>query len=631
MKLFSSPFARITGRAAGSALAFLSIGALLGGATLALAPWFVSSRTLVDALATQAQNATGLYLAAPGGARLALTPRPHIAVDTVGLADRNGALLIEVEHLYGVLKLPSLLAGRLEVGSIALIHPRATINLDDKTIDAPGAASRAAAAHPGTPQAQKADSARLALVSVVDGSLRLRHGGRDYAADRIEATLDWRKVGDMATLTGAFDWRGERLEGLLWVARPGQMLRGELSVATASFDGESLKLEAQGLAQLGANGRFNGRIAGSTPFVRQALRLLDIAAPLPGPFGDGQFSAQASLGANDARLKDLRLFVDGNEFTGSATLRRDKERFGLTAALRSDFVSLTPMLAETPTLLASDGQWSHEPFEPPDLANADVDLHVDAGHARLGRLSVDNAALDLTLRDGALDIALTHAQAYRGELKARAAFKPVQNGLSVRASAQTNRIDAGAMLWDAFGTQTLGGALDATMALEADGADMAALMQSLNGRATLGLSDGEIAGVDFDRALRHMEKRPLSGAQNIRSGHSPLAAARTVVTIEKGQATIADGSARGPGFTLAFSGGANIPERSLSIKAAAQEADADGARRDKGFQIAFDLAGGWDELSLTPDAQSIIRRSGAAAPLFPAAPTPPADKLESGR
>jgi len=136
------------------------------------------------------------------------------------------------------------------------------------------------------------------------------------------------------------------------------------------------------------------------------------------------------------------------------------------------------------------------------------------------------------------------------------------------------------------------------------------------------LKDGEIAGVDFERALRRFEKRPLSSAQDIRSGSSPLEQASATLLIEKGVGTLDEGSAHGPGFALSLKGTTNLAERSLALKAAAREADASGKPREKGLQIAFDLAGSWDDLNLAPDPQAFIRRSGAAAPLLPEPPAP---------
>jgi AsmA protein len=596
---------------------------VLFGVAAGLATWLYSPAATLAAVTRQINEATGLYVAAREGPRLFLTPRPHLVMSGVAFADRNKALQIEATELRGNLKLLPLFAGRLELDSATLTRPRARVDLDAAPIDAPGAATHAAAAQAGSMAAQKADDFRLGLVHIVDGALRLRREGVDYAADRISATLDWRKVGEHALLTSALDWRGERLQLVFWVARPGMFLRGDASVVTARIDGESMRLEAQGVAQSGANARFSGRVAGSAASAREALALFTVEAPFPGPFGDAEFSAQATIAPREAAFRDLRVLVDGNAFDGELTVRQEDGRPYVCATLKSDFVALKPLLADAPPLVGPDGQWSPKPLDLPDLTGADVDVKIAARHARFGRLTLDGASMTAALRDGALDLSLAEAEAYRGRLKARFSFKPAGRDLSMHAVAQTAGVDARALLWDSFGKEAVGGGLDSMVTVDAHGESVADMVRSLNGRASLTLTDGEIAGVDFDRALRRFEKRPLSSAQDIRSGSSPLTRAQATLLIEGGVATLEDGVASGPGFTLNFTGAANLAERSLAVKAAAREADAMGKPRDKGLQIAFDLAGPWDELKIAPDPKAFIRRSGAAAPLLP---EPPAEE-----
>ncbi|MGJ0509287.1 MAG: AsmA family protein [Methylocystis sp.] len=600
-------------------VALAALGAL-GGLAVAIAPWLFSPTAALTAVTTQVNDATGLYLAARSGPRLSLTPRPHLVMNGVVFADHNKALVVEADELRGNLRVLPLLAGRLEIDSLTLTRPRAQVDLDQNRVDAPGAAARAAATQPGSAAAQKADEFKLGLINIVDGALRLRRNGADYSADRISATLDWRKVGEHALLTSAFDWRGERLQLVLWVARPGIFLRGDPSVVTARLDGESLRLEAQGVGQTGANPRYSGRVAGTAASAREALDLFGADVALPGPFGDAEFEAQATFGPRDAAFRDLRIHVDGNVFEGELSVRDEDGRPYVSAALRSDFVALKPLLADAPALVGPDSQWSQKPLDPPDIAGADLDLTISARHARLGRLTLDNASMAAALRDGALSLSLIEAQAYRGRLKARGSFSLAGGALVMHASAQTSGVDARALLSDAFGKEALGGALESTLTLDARGETVADMVRSLSGRAALTLSDGEITGVDFDRALRRFEKRPLASAQDIRSGSSPVAKASATLRIEDGIAALEDGAASGPGFSLTFTGTANLAERSLAIKAAAREADQTGKPRDKGLQIAFDLGGAWDELKIAPDPQAFIRRSGAAAPLLPEAP-----------
>ncbi len=604
------------------ATAFVA-AAIFAAIAAAIAPWLFSPAALLDAVADQLQGSSGLYVAARGKTSFSLFPRPSIAVEGVAFADRNGALLIESSELRGDVDVLPLLTGRLKVAAATLVRPHARIDFDKTPDGAPGAAARAAAAKPATLEAAAADNVRFGTVSIVDGDARISYRGQLYALERIDAKFEWRRIGEAAALTGAFDYNGERLEALLWVARPGALLRGEESVVTSRLDGQTFQFEAQGVGQLGANARFAGHVAAAAASARRALALFGAAAPLPGPFSDTQFSAQATLAPGEAHFKGARLFVDGNEFQGDLDLQKEDGRSTLTAALQSEFLSLRPFLSDAPPLVDADGRWSEQPFALPDLSGADVDLRLAVGHARLGRLKLSDASITATLRDGAAEFTIAKAQAYRGAFKFRASIAPKPDGLVLRANAQTTAVDAGPLLWDAYGKPLLAGALDATLTLDGAGDRMSALMRSLSGRATVALADGEISGIDLEKALQGLEKRPLSSAVDIRSGRSIVDAASAAIKFGDGVARIYEGSARGPGFSVAFGGSAPLPDRALAIKAVAREADSAGKIDDSSPSIAFELAGRWDELALKLDTQSFIRRSDAAAPLLPRPDAPP--------
>jgi AsmA protein len=70
----------------------------------------------------------------------------------------------------------------------------------------------------------------------------------------------------------------------------------------------------------------------------------------------------------------------------------------------------------------------------------------------------------------------------------------------------------------------------------------------------------------------------------------------------------------GPSVRVGMSGTASIPTRELDLKGTAGLAIApnDG---EPAFELPFVIQGGWDDPIMLPDAQTLIRRSGAAAPL----------------
>jgi len=589
------------------------IGALCLAALTAvaagLAPWTFSKAALIDAIAGEIYGSSGLYVAVTGQTTFSLLPRPRIVVEGVALADPTAFAMLEAERLSGDLRLLPLLTGRIEFGRMTLARALITIDLGK----ASGAGPLAAASKP-----RAATTARLGDVSVIDATVRLRDGEKVVSLENLWASLESSGPAAPATLKGAFDWRGERMEGFLWVARPGAIPHGDTTPLSLRLDGPALTIEAEGMAQSDVKPRFVGRLTASAPSVRQAFAMFDLSPPLPGPFDNFKLAATASLEPDTIQLSQLRFSADNNEFEGAAELRREDERLNFQAKLSSANFSLKPMLAYLPSLSNGDGQWSRETFDLPDLSRADVDLRLSAAHARLARLSVDDAEFSLGLRAGRLELAVDRAKAYKGSLKARATFAPgAQEALDIHASAQTTGVDAGALLWDASAREDIGGSLDSTLTLDSSGDSMAALTRDLNGRASFTLSQGAIAGVDFERALSRLDKRPLSSAIDIRSGRSSVEKASATIKIVDGVAEFENGQAFGPGFALAFAGSTRVSDRGLALRARAIEADANGAPRQGAREIAFDVVGSWDEPNLALDAKALIRRSGAAASLLP--------------
>src|SRR5579872_6573166 len=74
----------------------------------------------------------------------------------------------------------------------------------------------------------------------------------------------------------------------------------------------------------------------------------------------------------------------------------------------------------------------------------------------------------------------------------------------------------------------------------------------------------------------------------------------------------------GPSVRLGVIGQASLPTRDLDLKGVATLIST--ASADE-FELPFVVQGPWDDPIMLPDAQSLIRRSGAAAPLLDAAKT----------
>jgi AsmA protein len=116
--------------------------------------------------------------------------------------------------------------------------------------------------------------------------------------------------------------------------------------------------------------------------------------------------------------------------------------------------------------------------------------------------------------------------------------------------------------------------------------------------------------------LRRLERRPLSGGSEFRSGRTPFDTLAVRMKITQGNVTVEDVNLGGPAVRLALSGEASIPARDLDLKGVATLVST--TTSAKPFELPFAVQGAWDDPLLVPDAHILIQRSGAAAPLLEA-------------
>jgi len=118
--------------------------------------------------------------------------------------------------------------------------------------------------------------------------------------------------------------------------------------------------------------------------------------------------------------------------------------------------------------------------------------------------------------------------------------------------------------------------------------------------------------------LRRLERRPLSGNGDFRSGRTAFDQLAVSLKIDQGTVSIDDMHVNGPAVRLAIGGQASVPTRDLDLKGVATLVSTTATDE---FDLPFVVQGSWDDPIMLPDPQSLIRRSGAAAPLLDAAKT----------
>ncbi|HEV7910665.1 MAG TPA: AsmA-like C-terminal region-containing protein, partial [Methylocella sp.] len=190
------------------------------------------------------------------------------------------------------------------------------------------------------------------------------------------------------------------------------------------------------------------------------------------------------------------------------------------------------------------------------------------------------------------------------------------HGVAVQATGAISGADLAALSLDAFGWPEFYGALTGKANLESAGASMSELMRNLDGTAQVDVAQGQLGWIDLDSVLHRIDKSPLALLADIHRGRTAFERAGFGLRFVKGVAGIEEGKLENPTLRVGFGGTVDFGERGLDLHAVAMPSIGEAKPGKEIQKFRFDVGGSWDDLAFTPDVRGLIRRSGAAAPLF---------------
>jgi AsmA protein len=222
-------------------------------------------------------------------------------------------------------------------------------------------------------------------------------------------------------------------------------------------------------------------------------------------------------------------------------------------------------------------------------------------------------AVAATMREGKFNITVGESQAFGGVARGSIGLASAEGGVAVNTHMQFADVDLDNCLGQVFGLHKIEGRGTLTVNLDGTGDSVLAVTHGLNGTAVLNASAGALTGINIEQLLRRLERRPLSGSGDFRSGRTPFDQLAINLKVNQGLVSVDEMRIEGPSVRLAVVGQASVPTRDLDLKGVATLIETTSADQ---FELPFVVQGPWDDPIMLPDAQSLIRRSGAAAPLL---------------
>ena len=577
--------------------------------------WLLNRDEVRDAIEAEIRTVTGFDLVVSGEARVSIFPDSAVTFEHVGLRDSgDGDPALVVDELTADLRLLPLLLKRFEIADLKLTHPRIQY-----TRDAKGASNwNALMQHLAqTMKPGASNPVSFSEIRIRDGDLTYRDDSRHVLEQisGIDLSLAWPSISRSFAATGQFDWRDEHLDGSLNIADFASALAGNRSGVRIRLGGSAVKMAFDGAMSDGSNLMMEGTLAADAPSLREALQWAGQQLPAGGGFGRFALKARTNINGSTVALTNVNIELDGNVAEGVLSYSDEGGRT-LQGTLAADSLDLSPYAGTIKLLASGAHDWSRQPFDLRILSGTDLDMRLSAGKISIGSTRIGRTALGVNLRGGALSLSVGEAQMYGGLARGSLGITRADTTANMKSQFQLVDVDLETCLGDLFGFRRISGRGNVTLALDASGSSPFGLTQSLGGDIALIAHDGALGGFDVERLLKRLERRPLSGAGNFRSGSTPFDRFNAAFHLDNGIATIQDFKLDGQSVRLALTGSTSVPGREFDMKGTASLLQSDDGQ--PAFELPFVLQGPWDDPLLYPDSDSLIRRSPASAPLLDA-------------
>jgi AsmA protein len=597
----------------------IAAAALAGVVLVALiaSSFLIPTATIRDAVRKQIQAATGLDPTLRGEVSVSLFPHASVTFHDVMLGGAGAQPLATADKMIARLSYFPMLAGDVEIADVTLLRPTIHVNF------APDGRSNWSGLTAALAQAVEPTPGRAASFSEIDihgGTIVVRDDARQvtqFLRD-VEFQVAWPSISRSFAANGLFVWHGEPVNTSLTLSDFEAALTGQTSGVKLRLASAPLNVMFDGTASGRPTLKADGTLNVDSPSLRDALRWTGKQELPFGGFRRFALRAGGSVDKGVLSLNNANVELDGNRAEGVLTFATDG-RHAIEATLASDTLDLSPYVAGTRLMAAADRTWDRLPIELDGLSDFDLDLRLSAASVKVARAQLGRTAVAANMRAGKLAVTIGESQSFGGVVTGSFGIGAAENGVAVNSNVQFTDVDLTSCLGQLFGLHKLEGRGSLALDVGGSGLSVWALTHTLTGTASVKAHDGALTGINVEQLLRRLEKRPLSGNGDFRSGRTLFEKLALNININNGMMTVDNLRIDGPAVRLTMTGQASVPSRDLDLTGTAtlvSNTSADGSAN--GFDLPFVVQGPWDDPIMLPDASSLIRRSNAAAPLLEA-------------
>jgi AsmA protein len=583
----------------------------------AAATQFVPVDGLRDAVKEEIHAVTGLDPSLRGPVSISMFPAATVRFADVVLGEQEGEEPpLAVDELTANLRLLPLLAGRIEISDIALSRPQIMVALE------PGGRTNWSAlvdtlARTLNPKAQRDERViSFSEIRISDGTVAIQNADHTWAdaLDNVELSLAWPSIAKSFAATGHFAWHGQQVDASLAIANFPAALAGADSGLKFRANAGPLKAAFDGNASYVPSLKIDGTLAADAPSLREALLWTGDRALPAGGLGRFALKAHAGVNGGTVALTALNIELDGNTAEGALSYATSGRQM-LQGTLAVEKLDLRPYMASFRLMTDNTHEWDKKSFGLDWFKQLDADLRLSAASVGFAHAELGRTAVAANLRTGRLVLSVGESQSFGGTITGTIALAKAETGAEFKSQMQFANVELEKCLGELFGFRRVEGTGNLAISVEGSGANVDEVARSVNGTARLTARRGALSGLNVDQILRRLQRSPLSGNGDFRSGRTPFDNLNIELRVAEGLATVEDIRLEGPNVRVALGGTTSIPFRELDLSGTATLI---GAPDTASFELPFVVQGPWESPLLLPDTQTLIRRSEATAPLLDA-------------
>jgi AsmA protein len=590
-------------------LAFVAIIVIAGGTITAMS-FLVSADAVREQAKAEIRAATGLDPIFRGQSTVSLFPFGAVTFEDVTLGEGRQAALT-AQRLTASLRFFPLLMGKIETGEVKLEQPTIVVSIDN------GGRSNWTRLLDSLSRSQLKTSRRapsFSAIRIEDGRVILRDKSRNLVEhfDHVALSLAWPSISRSFGATGRFDWHDQAMDASVTLVDFAAALSGKPSGLKVRVGGATGKIAFDGSISTEPTLKLAGTLAADAPSLRKVMAWVGQKPPPGGGFERFALKADANLVGGTIALSAGSGELEDNRAEGVLAFAVDGRRT-LQGTLAADNLDLRPYTSALRFVSSDQREWSDGHISLDGMSGFDVDLRLSAATVLLSSAKLGRTAIAANLRDGKLLMTIGESQAFGGVIKGTIALANFSSGIDVKSQLQFADVDLDVCLNQLFSLRRIEGKGNLTLAVEGKGESILGVTRTLNGSAVLSGTSGALVGLNVEQLLRRLERRPLSGGTELHTGRTPYKQIAVQLKIADGKVTVDDVKIEGSAVRLALAGSASIPARNLDLTGTATLIS---STSETGFELPFVVQGSWDDPVVLPDAQILIRRSGAAAPLL---------------